>query len=158
MSLLRVCSLILVVALLFSTLPACTKLVTKETTQVEVQEKVLVTFKNGDQLRGRLDLDESVDVTVGGTVHRGRIIDLNQDEIMVGDAVPVKIIGNNRYEAGRMVDSRIQPTPTVSSYVFQRSDIDQVEMVTLDGPKTARRTAFWTSVGVSLLLLFLEKS
>jgi hypothetical protein len=149
---------VLVVALLSSVLPACSRLVPKETTQVEVQEKVLVTFNNGDQLRGRVDLDEWVDVTVGGVVHRGRIVDLNQDEIMIGDAIPVKILGDHRYEAGRMVDAKIKPTPTASSYVFQRGDISEVHMVALDGAKTARRMAFWTSVGISLMLLFLERS
>jgi hypothetical protein len=144
------------VVLLVSLVPGCSRLVPKETTEVEVQEKVLVTFKNGDLLRGRLDLDESVDVTVGGVVHRGRIVDLNQDEIMVGDAVPVKILGDHRYEAERMVDAKVQPMSTVTSYVFQRGDIDHVEQVTLDGAKTARRIGFWSSVGITLLLLFFE--
>jgi hypothetical protein len=40
--------------------------------------------------------------------------------------------------------------------VFQTSDIEDVQLVKIDGPKTARRIAFWSWLGLSALLLFVE--
>jgi hypothetical protein len=139
-------------------LPSCTQLVPREASEIEVQQKVLVTFQNGDQLRGRLDLDEAVDVTVGGVLYRGRIVDQNDQEVLVGDAIAVKEIDGHRYEALRMSDARIRSDEEATSYVFQKSDIASIHQVTGDAPKTTRRVAFWSSVGLSALLLILERS
>ncbi|MBU1702201.1 MAG: hypothetical protein KJ970_00525 [Candidatus Eisenbacteria bacterium] len=145
-------------AAMLGLLPSCTRYVVKDAADIEVQEKVLITFNNGDQLRGRLGLDEWVDLTIGGIVYRGRIDDLNSEEILIGDAVPVRVVGNFIYEFRRLEDARIQATEEVATHTLLRSEIQQVQMIKIDGPKLARRVSFWSFLGVGLLLLFREHS
>ncbi|MBD3337206.1 MAG: hypothetical protein GF355_16965 [Candidatus Eisenbacteria bacterium] len=139
-------------------LPACTKFVEKKPDEIEVQEKVRIIFNDGDRLVGRLGLDEWVDVTIDSVLYRGRIVDLNDEQIMIGDAMTVSLLGDNEYEMSRMADARLKPRGETTSHVLERSEIKDVHLLTFDAPKTFRRIGFWSWMGVAGLLLMVEHS
>jgi predicted Zn-dependent protease with MMP-like domain len=147
------------VGVLFS-LPGCTKLVPQSPEEVSVEQRVVATFADGRELRGRLDLDESVTLRTPEAVYRGRIVDINDEEITIGEIIPVRLLSEPFYEASRMADSRVrvQAGAVPGRVVLRRDELQEVRVVKTDGWKTTRQIGFWTSTGLAVLLLLLELS
>ncbi len=126
---------------------------------LEARRTMVLTFKDGSEIRGKINIDEKVELTTGGNVYRGVIEDLTDEEIELRDCRFVRRQGGSQAEEERLSQARVDlGMENIDSIVLQRADIKSTEHVKVDGLKTASRSVFWVVAGMASALLLAEKS
>ena len=148
---------IFVLVLLLS-VSACTKRVPVESGKFDAMDKYVLTFADGSSLRGKIGLNESVEVISNGQVFHGTIVDMTQESIFVEDCRLIRSVQDGRAEAERMAVSRHNLEDQPTQFEFAIADVQRVERVKIDPLRTATRSAFFTLTGVVSAFLISEKS
>jgi len=143
---------------LLLTAGGCTKRVPVEDGTYDSTGKFVVTFADGSSLRGKIGLNEPVEVIADGHVYRGTIIDVSSDEINVQDCRLIRSLNDGRAETDRLAASRRHVDEGPLEFNFAVADVRTVERVKVDPLRTAAQSAFWTLTGVVSAFLVSEKS
>lgn len=155
----RACYLTMALLLLATVGPGCTKLVPQEDpTSLSERETSVITFKDGSTIRGKFDVEEGVTVVTDGAVYEGVIYDLTQNEIIVDQCRFLRKLDTYEAPQQRLRDAQVDLRAELTSFEFQREDIDRVERVKVDAMKTATRAAFWAMTGFVSMFLMQERS
>lgn len=145
--------------ILLSLLPAgCAKRVPVDEGTFEAQEKVVLTFTNDRSLHGRIDTASEVEYHDQGSVYRATIQSVSEETIVLENAILERSAGSVEEAALRLADARLEVTDPVPKIVLLRSEIEGVDRVRFDGPRTLRNISFWTFSGTILGLLLSERS
>ncbi|MBP6875022.1 MAG: hypothetical protein KBD56_03030 [Candidatus Eisenbacteria bacterium] len=136
----------------------CTKRVPVESGKFDAMGKYQVTFADGSSVRGKMNLNEAVEVTAGGNIYRGTIADLSPDEILVENCRLIRKVDSEESEQTRMYEAVRNLEQEPAQFVFKLSDVKQVDRVKVDPLQTATRSAFWALTGIVSAILLSEKS
>ncbi len=150
--------MVLAVILLASAGLGCTKRVPLEEPVFDGRRKVVLTFKDGSELSGRIGLDERIDVVTGGRAYRGVVAELTDEEIILDDCRFVREVGKYTAEQQRMADARVKLDVESASFVFVREDIERVEQVKTDALRTTTQAVFWTFTAFVSIFLMQDNS
>jgi hypothetical protein len=136
----------------------CTKRVPWEG-PLEARKTMVLIFDDGSEIRGKINLDESVELTREGAVYRGVIEDLTDQEIELRDCRFIRRQGVSEAEEQRLTQARVDlGVQNIDSIVLERSDIVGTEYVRVDALKSASRSVFWIVAGATMAFLLAEKS
>jgi hypothetical protein len=136
----------------------CTKRVPWEGA-LEARKTMVLKFGDGTEIRGKINLDEEVELTHEGAVYRGIIEELTDQELQLRDCRFVRRQGGSEAEGQRLTHARMDlGTENIDSIVFERENIVATEHVQVDGLKTASRSVFLVVSGVVAGFLLSEKS
>ncbi len=149
--------LLAVVVLLISG-PGCSRTVLDNDSDLNVRQKLVVTFADGSWIRGKIGLDEKVTIVSDGSIYRARIDDLNDSEIFVGNCTFIRKVGDRNAAYDRLTNARIDLNTDPVSFVFYHTDIVTVERVEVDPIRTGANSLFWMITGAVGLILLGEKS
>jgi hypothetical protein len=136
----------------------CTKRVPVEVGSLDPRQRVVVTFTDGSQVRGRIGLDERVEVTSQGSVYGGRIQDVTLEEITLRDCRLLRAQADREAQWSRLVDARHELGAEPREFTFRRADITRIDQVKLDALRTASQSVFWTLAGALSAFLLAERS
>lgn len=139
-------------------LGGCAKRIPLEGGAFEANQKVVLTMKDGRTLRGHIAPDERVEYRDQDKIYRGRVIEVTDEIIRVGDLVLVEGINSYDTTLRRMKDSRLRLAPAGEPITLSRDEVAKVEQVVLDTGRTLRKTVFWTYGGTLLVVLLGERS
>jgi hypothetical protein len=138
--------------------PGCSKRIPLEEPEIQARHAIVLTFTDGSQIKGKVGLDETIELITGGTVYRGVVTDVTDEEIVIEDCRFVSRAGDHSAGRARMVSSRVDLGYAPASFIFQRADIERYERIKVDTMRTATRSAFWGLTGVVAVFLLSEKS
>ncbi len=155
---LRPFSLLTALVVLLTVGPGCTKLVLLEEPTFDARRAVVITFQDGSQIRGKVGLDEKVELTTGGAVYRGMVADVTEDEIVLERCYFVCQADDFTAGRERMIKARVDLGVELVDFVFQREQIARVELIKVDAMRTATQAGFWTLSGAVSALLLSERS
>ena len=93
-----------------------------------------------------------------GASYKARITSVDENEIVLGDAVLINQEGSYRLVGERLADARKQISAPLPAVTISRKDLEKVELVKVDAGKSVRRSIFWTYGGALLVLLLSERS
>ncbi|MCA9754308.1 MAG: hypothetical protein KDA27_00790 [Candidatus Eisenbacteria bacterium] len=144
--------------LLTLVLTGCAKRVPVEDGAFEAQEKVVLTLSNDRSLEGRIDTGSAVVYTDQGSVYHATIQSVNEKTITLEDAVLERTAGSVEEAALRLADARREVADTVPQITLIRDEIQGVERVGFDGPRTLRNVTYWTLTSTIVSLLLGERS
>jgi len=136
----------------------CTKRVLVEDGSFDAMRPYLLSFADGSTVRGKIGLNEAVEVISEGRVYKGSIADITPDEIYLEDCRLIRSLGDEHSELIRMTLAQRNLEEDPGEFVFKLADVKQVERVKVDPLRTATRCAFWTLTGVASAFLISEKS
>ncbi len=139
-------------------LSGCTKRVPVADGAFENTQRVLITFKDGRELRGKIDREGTVEYSEAGIEYRGTVSNVNDVQIVLRDLVKVQTVGSRQEVVERMADSRLYLAAPREEVILDRVDIASVERVRADGPRIGRAAGFWTAAGVVAVLILRERS
>lgn len=128
------------------------------TGEFDARRQVVVTLKDGSEIKGKITTGARVELTNGGTIYRGRIADLTEDQIVIEDARFIRKVGDFTAEQARLYQARHDLGEEPRSFTFQRADITGVEALRLDVLRTSTQALFWTLTGAVSAFLLGEKS
>ncbi len=151
-------SLAMAAALIMAAGQGCAKRVPVQGADLDAKLKLVVHFKDGSTITGRIGIDEHVELLTGGMVYRAKVFDVTTEEILLQDCRVLRAGTGNEAEWQRMVDARRGLGQEVREFTFARDQIDRVEHVKLDPLRTASQSAFWTVAGTICAFLLAEKS
>lgn len=117
------------------------------------EEKVILTFQDGTQIRGRVDNGETVQYVTDENDLRGTVESVDEQEIVVADLVTLSEHGTNVFQKQRLEHFRLYVDEEPQDrLILSRDDILQVERVVPDKSRTLQRIVFWSfGVGIALL-------
>jgi hypothetical protein len=124
----------------------------------QAQQKVVMTFRGGEQVRGRIDTGNRVELREPGIVWNARVGDITDKTIVLKDLVRIRDDRGVVMQVARAEDARLGIAPPVPDKTLLVSDITKVELLKLDPGRTARNASFWTYGAVVLALLLGERS
>jgi hypothetical protein len=126
---------------------------------LEARRTMVLVFDDASEIRGKINIDEKVELSTGGGVYRGVIEDLNDEEIELRDCRFLRRRGGNQAEEERMSQARVDlGIEKIDSIVLERAHVVSTEHVKVDALKTASRSVFWVLAGMVSALLLAEKS
>jgi hypothetical protein len=135
--------LILVVA-------GCTKLVPAQVTDFGAEKTLLVTLRDGETLKGHIDVGEWVTYTSIGKVYRAQV-----DSVSIGGDIILKApylqeqYGQYAVQRERMGEALLAIPSGINRIEIPTYKIVKVEEVAFDRAKSARAAGFW---GVTLFV------
>lgn len=146
-------AVLLLPVLLILGFAACTKRIPVEGTAFEATQNVLLTLRNDRSLKGRIGPGQRVEYRDGDAVYRARVTRVSADTIRLEGLL---LLDRGDYEvvSRRLADARLSAGPPEEAVVIPRADVEKVELVKFDAPRTARGLGFW-SYGSALFLVFL---
>jgi hypothetical protein len=125
--------------------------------QYSRQQRVVMTFKNGDSLRGRIDVGSEVQYASSASIYQAEVSAIDDEKIVLGGTRLLTEPGG-AMERERMVSARVAVTDTLpQQVVLSKSDIQAIEEIRLDVSKTSLRVGFWGYAAVVLGLLLSER-
>ena len=136
----------------------CTKRIPIEDGTFTAMDSFVITFSDGSSVKGKIGLNEGVEVTTGGDVYHGTIADVSIDEIWVEDCRLVRSLDGRDAELARLAHAQHNIDEMPQEFTFERANIERVEQVKLDAVRTASRSVFWTVTGIVSAFLLSEKS
>ena len=135
----------------------CTKRVLVDGTYDQMHTYVL-TFEDGTTIKGKIGLNEGVEVVTGGNVYHAEIRNLSLDTISIDEARLIRSLGDYQAASERMITVRRDLEDSPQEFTFDLDKITRIERVKIDPLRTATRSAFWTLTGVVSAFLASEKS
>jgi hypothetical protein len=156
----RLLSLGLAIALVLGGGTGCTKRVPAELEEGRFAptQKVVVTFTDGSQIKGKIAQDETVEILHDGSVYRGSIMDLSYEDIQVVDCRLIRSAGSREAEVARMTQARNRLGDQLEEFVFRMEEIERVEEIQIDPLRTTTQSIFWTLTGVVSVFLLADRS
>ena len=136
----------------------CSKRVPSPDLAFEAQQRVVLTFRTGEQVEGRIDLGRRVELRDAEAIWTGRIKELGEDRIVVTDLVRIRDVEGVQLQAKRLKDARLHVSESVPDKTFLRAEITGVDILKTDAGRTARAASFWSYGAVVLALLVGERS
>jgi hypothetical protein len=136
----------------------CTKRIPVEDGTFDAMNPFVITLADGSTIKGKIGLNETVEVTTGGKVYRGMIADISVDDIWVEDCRLIRSLESPEVEIARLSHARHHVDELPQEFIFNRADIERVEQVKLDALRMASRSVFWAVTGVVSTFLLSEKS
>lgn len=142
----------LIVPILFT---GCAKLLPATLNDLGSAEKVVViTFRDGETLKGRIIENQTVTFQTFGKIYRGEVEEVGDQQIVLKNAYVASEYDRFRVQRERMESGQLKITDESTRIVLPTYRIVKVERQTIDKPKTARYLAFWvftTSVFAAIL-------
>jgi hypothetical protein len=136
----------------------CTKRVPWED-PIDPRKTLVLVFADGSEIRGKINLDEGVELTKDGTIYRGLIEDVSDEEIELRDCRFVRRSGGVWASQQRMASARTDlGVENIDSIVFQRKDVVSIDQVQVDALKSASRSVFSIMAVAVAAFLAAEKS
>lgn len=136
--------------------PGCAKRVPLEGGDFHAEQNVVLTMKDGREVRGHLEPGRRVSYAFEGAVYRARVVGVSKDDIKLNDIVLIDRPDSYQTISDRISDARVRTQTPLDAVTLSRTDIGKVELVRLDAGKTLRRAAFW-AYGSAIFVLFLSQ-
>ncbi|NNF08062.1 MAG: hypothetical protein HKN21_14965 [Candidatus Eisenbacteria bacterium] len=124
-------------------LTGCAKLISSNEDDFSAAKKMVVTFRDGEQLKGRFAEGEDVTFVTFGRVYRATIEDMGPPNIVLTNAYVQEEYDKFEMQRERMEDSVLKKRDETTQIVIPRYKIRSVEEVTFDQVKTAKLAVFW---------------
>jgi hypothetical protein len=118
------------------------------------EKVVLITFRDGETLKGRIVENQTVVFHTFGKVYRGEVEEVGDQQIVIKNAFVSSEYDKFRVQRERMEEGKLRITDQSTRIVLPTYRIVKVERVTVDKPKTVRFMFFWafsTSVVAAIL-------
>ncbi len=122
------------------------------------QQRVVMTFRGGDQIRGKIDIGNRVELREPGIVWTARVGEITDQTIVLKDLIRVRDDSGVAMQVARAEDARLGLSRAASDKTLLRSDITAVDLLKFDPGRTARNASFWTYGAVVLAMLLGERS
>ncbi len=136
----------------------CAKRVPSPDLTYEVHQKVVLTFRGGEEIEGRIASGKGVELREADGSWKATVSGVTEEQITLSNLVRIRDAKGVRLQAARAADAEYVATPPVPERVFPIADLVQVDRVKIDVVKTARTASFWTYGIVVLSLLVGERS
>ena len=133
----------------------CAKLLPASLSDLGSAEKIVViTFRDGETLRGRIIENQTVVFQTFGKIYRGEVEEVGDQQIVLKNAYVASEYDRYRVQRERMEEGKLRIVDESTRIVLPTYRIVKVERQTIDKPKTARYLGFWaftTSVLAAIL-------
>jgi hypothetical protein len=138
----------LLVPLLFT---GCAKLLPASLNDLGSAEKVVViTFRDGETLQGRIIENQTVTFQTFGKVYKGEVEEVGDQQIVLKNAYVESEYDRYKVQRERMESGQLKIQDESTRIVLPTYRIVKVERKTIDKAKTARYTGFWIFTGTVL--------
>jgi hypothetical protein len=107
------------------------------------EKVVLITFRDGETLKGRIVENQSVVFHTFGKIYRGEVEEVGDQQIVIKNAYVSSEYDKFRVQRERMEVGKLHITDQSTRIVLPTYRIVKVERLTVDKPKTARFMLFW---------------
>jgi hypothetical protein len=139
-------------------LTGCAKLLPASLNDLGSAEKVVViTFRDGETLRGRIIENQTVTFQTFGKIYRGEVEEVGDQQIVLKNAYVASEYDRFRVQRERMESGQLKITDEATRIVLPTYRIVKVERQTIDKPKTARYMGFWVFTGSVLAAILGER-
>jgi hypothetical protein len=105
---------------------------------------VFVTFKNGESIDGYVMPKAEVNYGTLDRIYKAKVAAIDADKIVLEDAILIRERREFEIARKRMQTGNLEVAPRIDRVELHRHDIEKVESVVGDKPRSARRIAFWT--------------
>jgi hypothetical protein len=139
----------LVGLVLVALLTGCTQL-TPATIEQDIgsaDKVVLITFRDGETLKGRIIENQTVTFQTFGKIYRGEVERVDEQQIVLKNAYISTEYDRFRVQRERMESGQLRITDQSTRIVLPTYRIAKVERVSVDKARTARHAAFWAFTG-----------
>lgn len=124
----------------------------------ETTKRVILTFRGGEQLVGRVAAGKNVELREPGVIWRAKVAEVTEEKILLKGLTQIRATNTVAAQAAREADARIVVGESAPDKTFLRSEITKVETVTFDAGRTAQQSTFWAYGAAVLVLLLGERS
>lgn len=136
----------------------CTKQVPAPDLNFETTQKVVLTFRTGEEVEGKISPGSKVQLREPGVIWRARVGDVTEDKIILKGLTQVRTTSSMEAQAARLADAKVAVTESAPDKTLLRSDITGMQLIRFDAGRTAQRTSFWAYGAAALVLLLGERS
>ena len=136
----------------------CAKRVPSTDLTFEAHQKVVLTFRTGEELVGKISSGKAVELREPRTIWMATVAEVTDERIELVDLLPLKRRDGVEMEVARLADARREAGERAPAKTFLRSEIVGVDHVRFDAGETARQASFWTYGAVVLGFLVGEGS
>lgn len=139
----------LVGLVLVALLTGCTRLTPASLEQDigSADKVVLITFRDGETLKGRIIENQTVTFQTFGKIYRGEVERVDDQQIVLKNAYISTEYDRFRVQRERMESGQLRITDQSTRIVLPTYRIARVERVSVDKARTARYGAFWVFTG-----------
>lgn len=111
---------------------------------------VLITFRDGETLKGRVIQNQTVTFQTFGKIYRGEVEKVDDQQIVLKNAYISTEYDRFRVQRERMESGQFKITDESTRIVLPTYRIAKVERVSINKAKTARYMMFWGFAGTVL--------
>lgn len=117
-------------------------------------KEVLITFRDGETLKGRVIENQTVTFQTFGKIYQGEVDRVNDKEIILRNAYISTEYDRYRVQRERMESGTLRITDEQSErIVLPVYRIAKMEQISVDRAKTARHGIFWAFTGTVLVAI-----
>ena len=139
-------------------LSGCSKRVPIEEGTFEAQERIVLDFNNERSVSGKIDQDSKVTYRDQGNEFSARIKSLSEDTIVLENLILVQSSDPVQETQLRLADARVVLQDPLPNVVLSRGDIEAVNRLEFDAPRTFKHLSFWSLSAAVLALILGERS
>jgi hypothetical protein len=136
----------------------CAKQVPSPDLSFDTTQKVVLTFRGGEQVVGKVAPGRKVELREPGVIWRAKVGEITEEKILLKDLTQIRATNSVAAQAAREANAMVFIGETAPDKTFLRSEITKVEMVKFDGGRTAQQSSFWAYGAAVLILLLGERS
>jgi hypothetical protein len=136
----------------------CTKQVPTPSLSFETTQKVIVNFRGGEELEGKIAPGKRVELREPGYVWRARVGEVTEEKIVLKELTQIRATDSVANQAARLADARVSVAEPAPDKTLLRGDITRVRNVKFDAGRTAQQTSFWAFGTAIVALLVGERS
>jgi len=131
-------------AVLGAAVGGCTQLTPASVADFGAEKTVLVTMRDGETLKGHIDLGEKVTYTSIGRVYRAEIESLSDNgDMVLARPYLQEEYGEYALQRERMAESELEVPAEIDKIEIPAYKIEKVEEISFDRMKSARAAGFW---------------
>ncbi|MBM3286547.1 MAG: hypothetical protein FJY88_04255 [Candidatus Eisenbacteria bacterium] len=132
----------------------CAKRIPAQDTAFEATQTVMLAFRGGEQIEGRIAPGRKVELREPGIIWSAKVKDVTEDRIVLRDLVKVRDASGAAMQAARAADLRLSVAEQFPEKTLLRSEITRMEQIKMDIGRTAQYGSFLT-YGVAVLATLL---
>jgi len=136
----------------------CTRHVAVPDLGIEATQRVLLVFRGGEEVEGRIAAGNRVILREPGRVYSARIDAVTEERVVLKELILVREQTGVTLQVARAEQARVVATEIHPEKTLLRGDIVRVDRIQMDVAKTARRGSFWVYGAAVLALLLGERS
>lgn len=136
----------------------CAKRVPVADLTYDEHQRVVLTFRTGEQIEGRIAPGQNVVLREPRVVSEGKVKEVDDQKIVLTGLVPIRDADGVEKQVSRLENARVSLEPPAPDKMLLKSDITNVDQVRFDIARTARSASFWTTGAVIVTLLLGERS